>query len=71
MTHSYSICLLIPVDLISTDVAWNYLLRCVITGSTGILPKTYLKNIPKIFQEYFKNILKIFMQNSQALNKEN
>jgi hypothetical protein len=34
-----------------------------------VLPKTYLKNIPKIFQEYFKNILKIFMQNSQALNK--
>jgi hypothetical protein len=29
--------------------------------------KTYLKNIPKIFQEYFKNTLKIFMQNSQAL----
>jgi hypothetical protein len=27
----------------------------------------YLKNIPKIFQEYFKNILKIFMQNNQAL----
>ena len=33
--------------------------------------KTYLKNIPKIFQEYFKNILKTFMQNSQALNKKN
>jgi hypothetical protein len=25
-------------------------------------PKTYLKNIPKIFQKYSKNILKIFMQ---------
>jgi hypothetical protein len=24
--------------------------------------KTYLKNIPKIFQKYSKNILKIFMQ---------
>jgi hypothetical protein len=59
---NFILCRNFKTTIYRQTVTNNYLLRCVITGSTGILPKTYLKNIPKIFQKYSKDILKIFMQ---------